>query len=122
MDVTTVEGARQRAADGLRIRGRRPGVPVAWGSAEWPNLYFVLDDYGNGEGPIKVGVAHDVQRRVRQLRKECIGKPKLLGVVDHGGRELENSILNEFAEFRLRGEWLYPCPALLKRIRDLIAP
>ncbi len=95
--------------------------PLSYGKADWPDLYFILDDYGEGKGPIKVGVSSNPKARLYSIRSECIGKPVLLGVVDHGGRELESKLLAEFSEYRLRGEWLYPCEALLQRIRELCA-
>ncbi len=63
-------------------------------------------------GPIKIGFSDDPAARLCQIQtgnpQQCI----LLGTID-GGLEREADIHAELAEFRVRGEWFLPCPAVM---------
>lgn len=71
-------------------------------------VYFIqrLDD----SRLIKIGMSANVQRRYHQLASRSDVPLSLLGWLD-GGREW--LLHQEFAEYRVEGEWFRPAPAIL---------
>lgn len=63
-------------------------------------------------GPVKVGVAKDIWRRLEMLQTGNHEKLTIIGITD-GGQEREAEILRQFAHLRIRGEWLRADGALL---------
>lgn len=78
-------------------------------------VYFVQE---SGMMAIKIGVAKDVDGRVREM---AVGTPHLLVVlaVVNGDRRVEQSLHARFARARIRGEWFRPVPELLAYIEQI---
>lgn len=77
-------------------------------------VYFVQ---AGKEGPIKIGVARDVQQRIGSLQTANHEKLSLIATVD-GGRDTEEKLHRHFAGHRLQGEWFKPAADLLKFIAE----
>lgn len=71
-------------------------------------VYFVQNGTG---GPIKIGFAGNVARRMTKLRADC-PDPVLLAVLD-GGRDTEAELHSRFDGCRIRGEWFSPSAELM---------
>lgn len=69
-------------------------------------------------GPIKIGVARNVNQRLASLQ---ISSPHKLGVLASttGGYARERAYHRQFVSHRLRGEWFVRCPAILEEIDRL---
>lgn len=99
----------------LRPRQSRPH-----GSGDLdPVVYFI----GFGErGPIKIGYASNVRRRLHCLQTAYVGRLRLLGKV-HGSAPamlaLEAELHAKFAHLRLRGEWFSDGDDLLAYIKEI---
>lgn len=71
-------------------------------------VYFIQEE----GGLVKIGVAKDPDRRLKDLRA---GNPRelvLLGTM-RGGRDVEFELHNTFASYRERGEWFRPTKVLI---------
>lgn len=77
---------------GKRIRKRRAG---------W---IYVLQEAGDKAGPVKVGFANDVLKRIAQLQT---GNHRPLHIVKmfHGDSKLEAALHRSFRHEKLAGEW-----------------
>lgn len=72
------------------------------------SVYFVRAD----NGYVKIGFATDVASRFSDLQ---VGSPvplTLVGVIEHGDRELESYYHRHFACDRVKGEWFLPSSKL----------
>jgi hypothetical protein len=78
--------------------------------------YFV----GGDDGPVKIGQAQDVQKRLRDLQ---MGSPVVLKIlaVTSGGQSRETAYHFTFAGHRLHGEWFDRCPEIEAEIERLNA-
>lgn len=84
-------------------------------------LYFLQR---GDDGPIKVGISTNVERRVRALQGGCAEPLRVLHSVPcvylapAGGvaYETEQAFLTANAAHRMVGEWLRPHPAVLESI------
>jgi len=82
--------------------------PIFSCSAPW--VYFIQAKSG---GPIKIGKAANVRRRLKALQSASPEKLKILGAT----RVLsEPEVHRMFWKERIRGEWFEPSPALLRFI------
>jgi hypothetical protein len=72
-------------------------------------VYFVQAGEG---GPIKIGTALDVPRRLKKLQQAQSAKLVLLAV-RRGGLKTERGYHRRFADHRIRGEWFHPAPVIL---------
>lgn len=88
-------------------------------------------------GQIKIGIAQNVESRLRGLQN-AHGDPLTVLVTFDGGRELEQKLHKVLAAYRLKGEWFQRGPwvdaliasannnegagQLLRRVREAIAP
>lgn len=72
-------------------------------------VYFVQQ--GN-DGPIKIGVSGNVDKRIRSLSTSSPLPLRLLAVLP-GGRGEEQELHKRLAAHRLGGEWFAPVPAVL---------
>lgn len=81
-------------------------------------VYFVQAGEG---GPIKIGVACNVEKRIGKMRVDNAAKLTLLGVID-GGRAEEKSLHNRFGDAWIRGEWFRPEPLLVDWINANTSP
>jgi hypothetical protein len=97
---------RERERDRVRV-----GLPPA--ALKAAVIYFIQSEHG---GPIKVGRADDLARRVMGLQT---GRPDKLVVLTaaEGTRKDERDIHAAFSSVRERGEWFHPTPGLLSFVR-----
>jgi hypothetical protein len=77
------------------------------------DVYFIQE--GN-EGPIKIGIASNVQERLRTLQTAHAKLLNIRGIIKHGGLKTESELHNYFHKYHLHGEWF----ALNNEIVDLI--
>jgi hypothetical protein len=73
------------------------------------NLYFLADPV---RGLIKIGVADDVDRRLRQIRAGGLA----IGLISSGpgNAHLERVLHWAFRHSQADGEWFYPTPGLVR--------
>ncbi|MBU1253573.1 MAG: GIY-YIG nuclease family protein [Alphaproteobacteria bacterium] len=90
--------------------GGGPRVP------ETGMVYF----WGDPSRKIKIGTTSRPAGRHRELRSTTGLPGKMLATV-HGGTDLEQAYHRRFAEWRQRGEWFSPAPAILAEIERLCA-
>lgn len=76
-------------------------------------IYFIQAVAG---GPIKIGKAVDVRRRLIQLQKQYSLQLTVLGVIE-GYTQEEKSFHEMFAMSRVRGEWFEQSPELIDFIQ-----
>lgn len=77
-------------------------------------IYFVQAE----NGPIKIGVASNLEKRIGNLRGSSPVKLTLL-FATHGGATAEANLHHRFREHRLHGEWFAPHPDILAEIERL---
>jgi hypothetical protein len=100
----------QLAADALT---RIEAAPI-WRPTQG-NIYFLLSEVG----PIKIGFAVDVSKRVKALQNMNPGKLTVAAVVA-GPISLETAYHRQFDAHRLHGEWFARHPDILAEIDRLI--
>ena len=70
-------------------------------------VYFI--QARNSKGPIKIGVAKDVERRLDSLQTANYQKLKIITVIlcksEANAYEMEKKLHHRFREYRIRGEW-----------------
>lgn len=64
-------------------------------------VYFIQ---AGDNGPIKIGIARNPRKRLRQLQTANPERLRLLGTID-GDLEVERRIHSELEDWRLAGEW-----------------
>lgn len=86
------------------------------------SVYFVQQITPAGDGPIKIGVSADVQKRLRQLRTGVPHDLALLATMQ-GDDTTEYGFHVRFAADRIspRAEWFRPSPELLAFIASVTA-
>lgn len=77
-------------------------------------VYFVQTE----SGPIKIGIAQDVQKRLRGLQVSTPDKLTLLCTAP-GGVQAEAKLHRRFASYRLRGEWFAAHPDILAEVERI---
>jgi hypothetical protein len=77
-------------------------------------VYFVQ---AGEDGPIKIGFAADVRKRLSGLQVNCPARIRPLGMVD-GDKSTERQLHSRFAHLRVCGEWFTPAPELLALIAE----
>lgn len=96
-----------------------PAEAQAWIAAR-PRLYSVTFNRRSvvyfarrDDGAIKIGFTSDVQRRLREIRKEerLTSTPVLLATFD-GDKRLELMLHERYARHRIDGEWFHPSEEL----------
>lgn len=80
---------------------RKTTVAASGNAAAACVVYFVRR---GGRGPIKIGKAIDVEKRVASLQSGNAERLVLLGTAA-GGAKMEREMHKRFAEYRLGGEW-----------------
>lgn len=78
----------------------------------WPDCpdiwtYFIQ---AGTDGPVKIGVAQDVEKRIKELQTGCPDDLRLIGRIQGN---CESELHKRFSQFRLRGEWFNPDIRLL---------
>lgn len=81
-------------------------------------VYFCQVD---GGGPIKIGWAKDVYRRLQSLQTYCPYRLRSLAVLP-GTIQDETQHLKRFSEYHIRGEWFRPEAELVEYIATLSPP
>jgi Meiotically Up-regulated Gene 113 (MUG113) protein/AAA domain-containing protein len=77
-------------------------------------VYFIFAAYA---GLIKIGIAYDVEARLKALQSNTGDRLHLLLAIP-GGRAKEAELHQRFSADRVRGEWFRPSPALLSLVRE----
>lgn len=91
-------------------------LPVWDGRRTWW-VYFIQGEDG---GPIKIGRTRNLAARVSEL--QCgypFGRLRYVAIV-HATDQTEQYLHEQFASFRLFGEWFVPAPELVRFIRQEI--
>lgn len=87
--------ASRRARDEILKRERA--------AARCQDVYFIRNTQN---GNVKIGIAADVNRRLKQLQGGYApGTLIVIGVIPQGGIEVERELHARFAQYRLHGEW-----------------
>ncbi len=118
-DVGYPHGVRrylQDQAEGTRIRLR--GVKVQH-DVNGSIIYFIQQK--TGSGPVKIGRARNVFRRLESLQA---GSPVQLVILTTmpGGSVREAELHRQFAHLRLHGEWFQDSPELMEFINGIDCP
>lgn len=82
-------------------------------------VYFIQAGAG---GPIKIGLAADVAKRLAALQVGNPHKLSILGVIRCDAADIEASLHRMYRAERLSGEWFNPTPDLLDVIKRLAVP
>lgn len=80
-------------------------------------IYFLQ---AGENGPVKIGVTVDLERRITQLQTGCSAPLRVLGTIP-GGRTEEAAIHRRLASFAMEGEWLRPDPSVFSHVEDLLS-
>lgn len=82
------------------------------------SVYFIQ---AGALGPIKIGFAENVERRLGKMRVDNHELLTILAVIKDGCRKVEESLHERFNGSRLSGEWFKPCSRLVGFIASLPA-
>jgi hypothetical protein len=85
-----------------------------------PRFVYFAKPVGR-EGPIKIGVSFDVERRVASLSAQSPVPIELLGKIE-GDADLERQFHREFAADRCHGEWFKWSERLQETIDATVSP
>lgn len=80
-----------------RVRSSLPTVPV---------VYFVV---AGDAGPIKIGFASNLRRRLHGLQTSHHEILKVLGWIEPGSRETERTLHIDLWKHHIRGDWFRSC-------------
>lgn len=81
-------------------------------------IYFIQAVDG---GPVKIGLAVNMQRRWYELQRTTGKELNVLGVID-GDIKVEKSLHSRFSQERVDKEWFNPSPEILKFIQESARP
>lgn len=76
-------------------------------------VYFLQDP----QGSIKIGISHNVGKRISQLEQSLPYDLKLIGIME-GNLSLESTLHTKFESHRIKGEWFKPSDDILQFIKD----
>lgn len=112
---TAMESVMDAFEQRQRANWRKIRHEAAALSMQSAGVYFIQ---AGSNGPIKIGIASNVHRRMALLQ---IGNPAQLTLlaIQPGGNREETALHRRFAACHLRGEWFNPDPLLLAYIRSL---
>ena len=79
------------------------------------SIYFVQIE---GGGPVKVGYANDVRRRLADLQTASFQRLRLVASMP-GDRAAEAEVHKRLNHLRIRGEWFRPDPEMWEVLGDL---
>jgi Meiotically Up-regulated Gene 113 (MUG113) protein len=108
--------ARRREIESLEAERRVRAQFVEALEIDTRRVYFI--QCGDVAGPVKIGISGDVQQRLDGIQSHNPHVCRLLGTMA-GGRLMEEALHRRFSHSRIRGEWFYPNPFVLKFVRDL---
>jgi excisionase family DNA binding protein len=77
-------------------------------------VYFI----GGTDGPIKIGISDDVDKRIVQLQTGSAWKLRVMARII-GDRELEQHYHTKFALYRMEGEWFARAQPIINEITRL---
>lgn len=80
------------------------------------HVYFIRAKLG---GPVKIGIAKDVEQRLAALQTGCPFELEVLAVIPHGARKMERLLHRQFKSTRIHGEWFQPSDALSSFVANL---
>ena len=78
-------------------------------------VYFIGDS--NSAGPIKIGVAANVEARLKSLQTGNPNPLLILGIIE-GGHKVEQALHKKFEKFRHHGEWFNPTEEIITYIAE----
>lgn len=78
-------------------------------------IYFIQE---GDDGPIKIGKAGAVERRLKSLQTAHHKELSILQVIS-GGAERESKIKNDLVKFKIKGEWFQPVPEVFEYMRSV---
>ena len=78
-------------------------------------IYFIQE---GDNGPIKIGKAVSVERRLKTLQISHHKELNILQVIP-GGAERENKIQKDLMKFKITGEWFKPAPEVFEYMRSV---
>lgn len=81
-----------------------------------PHVYLIQSVLG---GPIKIGVAHEVNSRLAAIQIHCPFELKVLHVIEHGGYAIERELHRRLKQYRLHGEWFEETTWLWDAVRNV---
>lgn len=90
---------------------------VALGQADRRLIYFAA--CATQRGPIKIGLASNVSRRLREVQVGCPYPIDLMGTLP-GGRAGEALLHRLFSDFKIHGEWFWPDAIVVRTIKALL--
>ncbi|MGE0652041.1 MAG: GIY-YIG nuclease family protein [Alphaproteobacteria bacterium] len=99
-----------------RTAARFDDIPRHFKEHLWvpPRVYFIRVA---GNGPIKIGVAKNVDKRASGIQTHH-ARPVRVLATEPGGRRREQQLHEKFASIHVRGEWFKAAPQLLRYIED----
>lgn len=104
-----------RAGHTIKSAGAAAALRKAGKHGATFRVYFIQAGEG---GPIKIGAAVDVLRRLKVLQTGNVEVLSLLCDFE-GGPEEERRLHRHFAAYHLRGEWFHPSVELLDHIANI---
>ena len=106
-------------SDAIRTAAAHTAISIAKDSRSKKSesaVYFAE----KSDGLIKIGFAHDVEARMKQISAMAGSNLSIL-VTTNGGSIEEASLHRRFASAKRHGEWFEPAPELLNFITELRA-
>ena len=83
----------------------------------WCELYFIGAWIGDDLVAVKIGISKDCLQRLESLQSQTFADLSVVGYFTYTSvalaRELEKQAHTDLAEYRIRGEWFRPEPAVL---------
>ncbi|MFG0217269.1 GIY-YIG nuclease family protein [Brevibacillus porteri] len=80
----------------------------------WSYVYFIQEQ---NNGPIKIGIADNVNKRLKELQTGNSDELSILHWTT-GGRALESFLHEKFSEIKKLGEWFWPDKELVHLIEE----
>jgi len=100
-----------------RVKSSEFAIQRRSGTGTGGDVYFIRSKTG---GPVKIGVSRDVNKRLGALQTAHPYRLVVVATIHNGGVSAERSLHEQFAEFRLNGEWFEWSPGLGRLIDDLL--
>lgn len=85
--------------------------PRQWSKMSFSCICYAVQQETHN-GPIKIGITHNIKARVAALQNGCAHRLVVLGTWP-GSREIEKEIHRELKEYRMSGEWFQPSRAVM---------
>jgi hypothetical protein len=88
----------------VQMKIRKRGIPF---DVDNQHVYAIQCEHG---GPIKIGMAYDIDKRFQTMQSNCPYPLRVLYVIEHGGRDVERRLHRTLHPFRLHYEWFEDTP------------